>query len=280
MCKISFDWITVFVALSTIFLLGLCVGLVFLIIALPKPSVSDWILFFVYEIIFISLIVCGLKLPNLWKNILGYEKLGVLIMFAAFASIGIATYFQYFFDDPNSAWLSAFFLSICTGLITGLVIYILTNIRRQNEREVEDEVKILEATKDSYNNVCLFLYFELMNRDAVIGYENPVGEFPYLMDGFRTNIYDLSNSTLLQIKKTKNPKKGEDSEKQAVLDIIKKFLDQVYYYIETYAKTANSDEIENLRDKFMQELSNLETFVDTKLDESQNALRRIKYSMF
>ncbi len=282
MCKKSFDRIVIFVLvlLSAVFLLFLCIGLYYWITALSEPTIFEYVLFIVFEIEFISIIVCGLTLFFRWKDSLGYEKLIVIIAYVAFLSMGLATSFKFLIDIPNSDWISGFFLSICTGLITGLVIYFITNKRRQNEREAEDEVKILQETKDSYNNVCLFLYFELMNRDAVIGYENPVGEFPDLMDGFRTNIYDLSNSTLLQIKKTKNPKKGEDSEKQAVLDIIKKFLDQVYYYIETYAKTANSDEVENLRDKFMQELSNLEKFVDTKLDASQNALRRIKYSMF
>ncbi len=229
---------------------------------------------------FISIIVCGLTLFFRWKDSLGYEKLIVMIAYVAFLSMGLATSFKFLIDIPNSDWISGFFLSICTGLITGLVIYILTNIRRQNEREVEDEVKILEATKDSYKNICLFLFFEQMNRDAVVGYKNPFGEFPDLVNGFMMNIDKLSYSTLLQIKKTKNPKKGEDSEKQDVLDIISNISSRVYYYIETYAKTANSDEVENLSNEFQKELIILETFVDTKLDESQKALNRIKYSMF
>lgn len=279
MCKKAFDWITVFVALSTILLLGLCGGLIWWMKVYPHPALGDWILSIVYEIIFMSLIVCGLKLPNLWKNSLGFEKLIIIIVYAAFFSIGVAT-LCYLFAGPDSNWLSGFFLSISVGLITGLVIYFLTNIRRQNEREVEDEVKILQETKDSYNNVCLFLFFEQKNRDAIVGYKNPFGEFPDLVNGFMTNIDKLSYSTLLQIKKTKNPKKGEDSEKQDVLNIISNFSSRIYNYIETYAKTANSDEVENLSKEFQKELIILETFVDTKLDESQKTLRRIKYSMF
>ncbi len=218
-------------------------------------------------------------LPISWKKLLGYEKLMFIIVYAAFLSIGIAT-LCYLFAGPDANWLSGFFVSIGTGLFTGFGIYFITNKRRQNEREVEDDVKILQATKYSYDNVCLFLFLELMNRDSGVEYENPFEKFPDLVNGFMTNIYNLSNSKLLHIKKTKHPMKGEDSEKQAVLDIIKKFLDQVYYYIETYAKTANSAEVKKLRDEFVQELTILEKYVDTKLDESQKASNRMKYSMF
>lgn len=95
-----------------------------------------------------------------------------------------------------------------------------------------------------------------------------------------TNIDNLFNSKLLQIKKTKHPMKGEDSEKEAVLDIISKFPNRVDYYIDTYSKTANWEEVNNIRDEFIQELSILDTFINTKLDESQKASNRMKYSMF
>jgi len=280
MCEKSFDWITVFVVLPTILLLGLCVGLVWWILAYPHSAVGDWILFFGYEIIFISLIVCEWKLlPNLWKNSLDFEKLIIIIAYAAFFSIGIAT-LCYLFAGPDSNWLSGFFLSISTGLFTGLVIYFVTNKRRQNEREIEDDVKILQATKNSYKNVCSFLFLDIMNRDSGVEYENQIGEFRDFMNIFMSNLDKLFYSTLLHIKKTKHPRNREDSEKEAVLDIINKFSSRVDYYIGTYAKTANSDEVKNLRDEFMRELTTLEKFVDTKLDESYGTLNRIKYSMF
>ena len=136
------------------------------------------------------------------------------------------------------------------------------------------------ATKDSYDNICLFLYFEQMNRDSGVEYENPFEKFPDLVHRFMTNIGILSDSKLLQIKKTQDPMICEDSEKQAVLNIITNFPNRVDYYIETYAKAANSDEVETLSDKFMQELRILETFVDTRLAASQKASNRMKSSMF
>jgi len=282
MCKKSFDWIItiVLVLLSSIFLSCLCVELGFWIIALPQPTIVDYVLFGVFEIEFIFIIVYGLRLLFRWKESLGYEKLVVIIAYAAFLSVGMATYFKFLPDVPNSDWISGFFLSISAGLITGLVIYFITNKRRQNEREMEDDVKILQEIRESYNDICLHLYFEQMNRNPGVEYINSIGEFPDLMNIFMTNIDKLSYSNLLQIMTTKHPMKRDDSEKQAVLDIISKFPHRVNYYIETYSKTANSEEIKNLRDKFIQELSILDTFINTKLDESQKALNRIKYSMF
>lgn len=282
MCKISFDRIVIFVLvlLSTVFLLFLCIGLYNWITALPEPTILEYVLFIAFEIEFISIIVCGLTLFFRWKDSLGYEKLIIIIAYVVFLSMGLATSFKFLIDIPNSDWISGFFLSICTGLITGLVIYFVTNKRRQNEREVEDEVKILQATKDSYDDVCSFLFLDLMNRDSCVESENRIGKFSDLLNGFMTNIDKLSYSNTLHIKKTKHPMKGEDSEKQAVLENIITISNQIYYYIETYAKTANSDEVKNLRDEFMQDLNTLETFVDTKLDESYGTLNRIKYSMF
>ncbi len=282
MYKISFDRIPIIVLalLSTILLLYLCFVLDYWIRALDQPTCADWAFFAYLEILFILLIISGWILVITWNNYLGYVKLVFIITYAALLSVIAATYFHIFSGVLDADWISGFFLSLCTGLITGLVIYFVTNKRRQNEREVEDEIKILEAIKDSYDNVCLFLYFEQMNRDSGVEYENPFEKYPNLVHRFMTNIKTLYNSNLLQIKKTKNPKKGEDSENQAVLNIITNFPNRVDYYIETYAKTKNSEEVKKLRDEFIKELIILEIFVDTKLDESQNALRRIKYSMF
>jgi hypothetical protein len=282
MCKKSFDRIVIFVLvlLSALFLLFLCIGLFNWITALPQPTIVEYVLFIVFEIEFISIIVCGLTLFFRWKDSLGYEKLIVIIAYVAFLSMGLATSFKFLIDIPNSDWISGFFLSISTGLITGLVIYFITNKRRQNEREIEDDVKILQVVRESYNEVCSFLYLELMSRDSGVEYENPFEKFPDLVNGFMTNIDNLFNSKLLHIMNPKHPMKGEDSEKQAVLNIITNFPNRVDYYIETYAKTGNSEEVKKLRDEFMQELTILEKFVDTKLDESQKASNRMKYSMF
>jgi len=282
MYKISFDRIVVFlfVALSSLFLFGLCVGLVFWIIENPQPTFVEWAFFAGCETLCILFIGFGFGIYFYWKKFLGYEKLVLIILYAALVSIGAATYFHNLSDVPDADWISTFFVSICTGLITGLVIYFITNKRRQNEREVEDEVKILQVTKDSYDNVCSFLFLDLMDRDSGVASENRIGEFSDLLNWFMTNIDKLSYSNTLHSKKTKHPKKGKGSEKQDVLENISNFSNQVYYYIETYAKTANSDEVKNLRDEFMKELTTLEKFINKKLAESYGTLNRIKYSMF
>lgn len=281
MCRISCNRILIFllVVVSSAFILGLCVGLVFWIIKNPQSAPIAGVVLACLAILYILSIIVGSIRIFAWNDYLDFEKIVFIIAYAALALSCVAS-LCYLSHNPDAIWLSGFFLSICVGLITGLVIYFLTNKRRQDERYIEDEIKILQETKDSYKNVCLFLYFELMNRDSDVEYENPFEKFPTLVNRFMTDIRTLSKSTLIQIKKTQDPMICEDPENQAVLNIITNFPNRTDYYIETYAKTKNSEEVKKLRDEFIKELIILEIFVDTKLDEAQKASYRIKYSMF